>query len=116
MARRTDYAPIGNTCPMIDRVIDLVKVIYDEYEEFSQADYKSFEELMEKIREANSTLRDWGNDECLRAAELEKELDRANSTIEDLKDDAKSLQEEIKSLEKQVETLENDILEANDRQ
>ena len=84
MARNRDYAPVGNTCPMIDEVISAIESVDWSENTFHTA--QSVSEIMEKIRSANLELRNWGNDEFKRAEELEKDLDYANREIEQLKD------------------------------
>ena len=83
MARNRDYAPVGNTCPLIDEVISAIESADWSENTFHTA--QSVSEIMEKIRSANLELRNWGNDEFKRAEELDKDLDYANREIEQLK-------------------------------
>lgn len=99
MGRRDDNAPIGHTCPKIDSVIQAIHSLYISSEEMTRQQYTDFEKLMEEIRSANSTLREWGNEECRRADELEKDLDDANRQLDNLKEEIESLKSEIKELE-----------------
>jgi len=91
-----DHSPIKQTCPDIDRVISDIKDAYGEMEmalryikgeDYSGAessiesamrwieDYKGKRfNLLEDIRNANSNLREWGNEQYERAENLEKEL------------------------------------------
>ena len=86
----TDAAPIRNTCPVIDSVIDKIQeaIKYAKYlnvyaeteisEEYSSSIIKELKDAlpqMEAIREANETLRLWGNEEYVRAEEIEKEME-----------------------------------------
>ena len=103
MARRGDNAPIGHTCPKIDSVISEIHSLYLSSEEMSKTQYTLFEKLMEEIRLANSTLREWGNEQYERAEEFERDLDHANGEISDLKDEVESLKSEIKELENNLE-------------
>jgi hypothetical protein len=68
MARRADNSPVGNTCPWIDEAIHVL--------DSSKCDYNGTEvdnaiKALEKVRSANSELRDWGNELYLRVQELE---------------------------------------------
>jgi septal ring factor EnvC (AmiA/AmiB activator) len=107
---RGDNAPIKNTCPLIDKIINQVDDWYRSSEEIPKLGYADFEKSMEEIRSANSTLREWGNDECKRANDLEKELDSAKDEIEKLNDKIESLKSEIKDLEKELSEQENSNL------
>jgi predicted nucleic acid-binding Zn-ribbon protein len=102
MGRKTDNAPVWPTCPLIDETISQVHDWYKESEEISRNEYQGFEIRMEKIRDANGRLRDWGNDECRRADEAENDLENAQDTISDLKKEIEDLKEEIKTLEKEL--------------
>ncbi len=93
MGRNYDNAPIGNTCPMIDEVISGINSVDWSDNTFHTSD--SLGETMEKIRSANLTLRNWGNDECKRANELDNDLDYANRQIKDLEAEVKSLKADI---------------------
>jgi chromosome segregation ATPase len=105
MGRRGDNAPIGQTCPLIDETISQVHNWYMDSEEISKNEYQGFEQRMEKIREANSTLREWGNEQCKLAEEYEKDLDY-------WKDQAETLTQEIKDLQSDIRTLEKELSEA----
>ncbi len=99
------HAPVGNTCPDIDRVIDAIKesqksisaIIghigelqsFDGYttrqewlletmaDESSTIDNELWrlEDELEELRSANSALRDWGEELVSECEELEKELE-----------------------------------------
>jgi len=68
-----DNSPVSETCPSIDKVIS----------------------IMEDIRDANSSLREWGN-------ELYYELDEAKSTIRDLEREIDDLKAEVRALEEEL--------------
>lgn len=95
MAR--DNAPIGNTCPIIDRVLGLISDLYNNTtdDEQSEKDYKAAKDYLEEIRSANATLREWGNELFYKCDELEKDLDNANNDIDSLKDKLQDLQREL---------------------
>lgn len=106
--RNRDNAPIGHTCPMIDAVVAFIENIdwANNEEEKALKDHanKMLQEL-ENIRKANTTLRDWGNEQCNLAADYESEvydLKKENATQASEIQDLKS---EIKSLEKEVEQI-----------
>lgn len=115
MGRRNDNAPIGNTCPIIDEVIGIIEdPIWDEENEDELHLKNRFSEalkLMEDIRSANSTLREWGNERDKDAEYWEKEFDDAKRDNDDLKSQIKDLEEEINGLQQEI----NDLQELNDR-
>lgn len=115
MSRHYDNAPIGNTCPIIDNIIGKMEIAKREAEYLlKQKDIDVDEEAnsivgemldaiheIEKVRAANSELRDWGNEEYKRAEEAERERNEAIR-------DKKFLQEEIYELKAKIEELEYD--------
>lgn len=106
MGRKTDNAPIGHTCPKIDSVISIVYDWYNSSDEIPGREYEKFVNFMEGIRSANSTLRDWGNEQCQLAEEFESDLDDAKDQISDLKSEIEDLKQELKSLEKELASHE----------
>ena len=120
MARHNDNAPIGYTCPIINSVIDRMKLAKNEADYISKHSQEEdstggasiiLEELsnaieeIEDVRSANSELRDWGNEEYNRAEEVERERDEAIR-------DKEYLQEEIDELKVKIEELETQLSEA----
>jgi polyhydroxyalkanoate synthesis regulator phasin len=99
MARRGDNAPIGHTCPKIDSVISIIHSVYTSSEEMSRQEYTEFEKLMEEIRSANSTLREWGNEHYERSEEMEKDYDYTKDRLADAESEIFDLKKEIKELE-----------------
>ena len=87
MSRYNDNAPIGHTCPKIDSVISIIHALYMSSEEMTKQEYADFEKLMEEIRSANSTLREWGNEEnkkaevFLKIEEVSKAIGRNGQNI-----------------------------------
>ena len=77
MGRGMKRAPVRETCPDIDKVID----------------------AMNDLRTSNAALRQWGGEEADRVDELEAELEEARDTIADLTSDIESLQAELKELQ-----------------
>jgi predicted nucleic acid-binding Zn-ribbon protein len=106
MGRYRDEAPVGNTCPLIDQVIFLINDLsnydtsVDDDKIDMQYDIKDANNLLEKIRSANSSLRDWGNELYSEKEDLEKQ-------VSDLTDEVTNLKDELKKLESQITELEN---------
>lgn len=103
MGRYTDYAPIENTCPMIDDVISTLLSIDWNLEDENECELNQrfirLQGVMEDIRCANSTLREWGNEQFKTVMDLEKEVQEKNETIS-------VLQIEIEQLKKDIEYYE----------
>ena len=107
-----DNAPVGNTCPMIDSVIDIIRTALNEAEwllknkndeeaimseiEDSATSILNIQQaidIMEDIRTANYELRDWGNDMhdeaeswCEKYNDVASDLEYANGKIQELED------------------------------
>ncbi len=101
MGRYTDQAPVGNTCPIIDEVIAFLENIEFNLDDEDESDLdvgrKHSLNLLERIRTANQTLREWGNEMYQDREYWEKDSDeKAREII--------SLQEQIISLEKEYES------------
>lgn len=112
-------APIGHTCPDIDRAIRYVGQIQsylDHGENWGEDDVKHVDSQLngiidefESIRNSNDTLRGWGK-------ELEDELHTAAGTISEQEDKISELEDELKEerkesarLSMQIEDLEKQI-------
>lgn len=100
-----DNAPIGNTCPIIDEVLTYVEDLSNNLKYIPRGEQEDFKgsvdrinKLMEDIRDANSTLREWGNEQHNEKEDYEREKDAAELTVEELKDDIKSLNDDIESI------------------
>jgi len=98
-----DNSPVGATCSSIDSVISFLNNI--DCEDVSSQSIKDIIDCMEEIRNANSKLRDWGNEEYDRAEVNENEKneweDRYNEVqreIENLNDKIIDLNDEINSI------------------
>lgn len=113
MGRNRDNAPIGHTCPKIDQVISFLEKIdwdlEDEEEKDLSIECKEMVEVMEEIREANDTLRTWGNEEYNSKNEYEEERDDLEKEVKSLKSDMSDLQDEITNLKADIETLEEKL-------
>jgi hypothetical protein len=68
----SDNAQIRNTCPTIDKVIYKIQTAFDEAESIIKKLSEALRE-MEKIRDDNATLREWGNEQYQRAEEAERD-------------------------------------------
>lgn len=99
-----DHAPIGYTCPQIDKIIDILKqikdndkLIQDEIEKehpdidnivyLINGNIEDLEQLIEvdieNIRDANVVLREWGNSLFKEKDELEKENDDLKEKLDE---------------------------------
>ena len=106
MAR--DNAPVPHTCPMIDRVIYAINSVEWEDNYWSKDDLI---DLMEDIRSANSTLRNWGNEKHLECNELEDKIYDLENDLKYKAEEIETLNNEINELEMVVSKLENEIYE-----
>lgn len=106
-------APVGNTCPTIDRVIEELEAsseiakdfsdnisskTYGDVEEAFEDIYNSIHwlpSLLEDLRSANSELRSWGEESEERAEELESEVENLKSQLEDAQELIDSLTEQL---------------------
>lgn len=116
MARYRDNAPIKNTCPDINQMQSNLESMARILEGFHTEDKWQEKEIidsiydlyqmsksLENLRNQNQELRDWGNSECARVEELEKDLDYANQQLSELESDLKYANERISDLENQLE-------------
>lgn len=70
--RKTDNSPVGNTCPWIDEAI---YVLEQSKCYWNESEVDNAVKALEKVRDANSELRDWGNELYRRVEELESEME-----------------------------------------
>lgn len=113
MAR--DYTNISITCPLIDNVVDFIGSIdwtQDELDLESESEITL--DQLETIRKHNSGLREFGNEQHVRADEFENELDDARKKIESLEDIISDMEETQEQLETRIDQLndENNLLQA----
>jgi chromosome segregation ATPase len=82
---RTDVTGVYATCPLIDKVIDYIK-LYATFED--ERDEKEILKLLEEIRHANGTLRDFGtnlySEKESEINDLEKQISKLEGNISDL--------------------------------
>jgi len=91
MARYSDNAPIGHTCPLINKVIDFLNSI--DSNDVSESEIEATIAVLEEIRSANDTLRTWGNEMYKEREGFESDIDDLNRTVTGLKDDLENLEE-----------------------
>lgn len=104
MAR--DRAPIGNTCPQINSVIEVLAGVADRLRDISdkldlatleaeandifeqsgnlRALFKGRCSPLEELRTANEALRNWGNEEAQSVDEAREEIKRLESRVDEL--------------------------------
>ena len=93
-----DDSRVPQTCPLINEVIDAVKSV--EWEENNWYDEKGLVDILEQIRKHNGDLRDWGSEK--------------NHEIHDLNEEVNDLQEEIRRLTEQLTEVNYEITELNE--
>lgn len=114
-------APVKHTCPDIDTVIDGIKQALKITKSASKdldrdstaynyitdiaCELDGLDGQMEKLRKANSQLRDWGEDQEHEVSKLEERLENAESEIQTLRSELDWNKEHIRSLEEELETL-----------
>lgn len=115
-------APVKNTCPDIDKVVDAIASAYSMARDARIAFSKETEvdasgifndienelygltRTLEDLRTDNGSLRDWGH-------ELDKELEEAANQIADLETEKEELREDVEKLKAQIEQLEKELSE-----
>lgn len=98
LSAKLQSEPVGNTCPLIDRVLeDIANNGFGD-------NFRNTIDTLEEIRSANSELRDWGRDLLDEYRELEsqyeekeKELDEARSELEYVLSRLNDLQDDVKA-------------------
>lgn len=99
-------APVKNTCPDIDKLIEYIKkamkIAKDGRNEFPQADVEFYdiysyldgcEDMLEDLRKSNSALRNWGYDLEKVVKQHEVQLSDMEGQIENLKEQSSLCQE-----------------------
>jgi uncharacterized coiled-coil DUF342 family protein len=119
---RSDNSGVPNTCNLINAVISDIKELHSYYgmdvSEEGQEDVDAFKEsalnLLEEIRHANSTLRDWGNEYFNKFEDADREKDEFESETKVLKSTIEDLELQIASLEREIDNLKDEIYELNE--
>jgi chromosome segregation ATPase len=78
-------APVGQTCPDINRTIKRLETIRDHMNDMVNwigHELKEIEDSLEELRSNNSDLRDWGYENESRVKELEDEVYELESKLE----------------------------------
>lgn len=103
--------PVGNTCPLIDKVIAFIKDTTEESDNvadriFGRCEHTNALNALEEIREANSSLREWGSNHSRTVSDLEQELEDLKNTSEDTID---KLEKEVESLKEQLQSAIDEL-------
>lgn len=102
MGRHGDNTGVEHTCPYIDRVRDFIESLpYFCEQEGIEEDVKQFSEMLEKIRQMNLDLRNFGNKQYEELYEMEKDRDYEKKRADDLESDIKYYEKQIRELESQ---------------
>ena len=107
MARYSDNALVGHTCPLIDKVISFLDSI--DCEEVHPNDIKTYINVLEEIRSANDALRTWGNELYKEKDEMESDYD---SKISDFEKTMADLETEISDYKDEIKDLKSELVEA----
>lgn len=108
--------PIKHTCPDIDYAIktlqSVVKYINDSTNEWiSDIDDISSGNrcLLEQLRDANSSLREWGNNLVSDLEEQDREIEQLNKEISKLESKVDEYADMVSDLEDQLKELEREL-------
>lgn len=94
MARYIDNSGVKNTCPSIDDIISFLNDLnFDNIDDFYK---KDLVDIMEEIRDANKSLREWGNQNYNEKEELQEEVDKLKDDVSDLEKELEDLKNEYK--------------------
>lgn len=103
MRKFKDRSGVPKTCPKIDQVGDFIENttidITTPYGDDIERAAESAREMLEEIREANLTLREWGNDKA-------EELEETEKIVKELEDKITDLEDEISRMRRRIEFLE----------
>ena len=120
---RLPNEPVRNTCPDINRLQKTIKEIRDNFASFKEEDniedfldarntasweLRDIYNTLEELRNANSALRDWGNELTSLAENLESEKD---AEIGELENTISAKETEISDLEDIIYELEKTLNE-----
>ena len=84
--------PVGNTCPDIDRALDLLTDVGS---------------ILEELRSDNERLREWGNQEEDNHIHWEGEYNSIKSDYDFLENEHNALKTELDELKKTLEAVES---------
>ena len=122
---RVKEEPVGNTCPMIDKAIREIEEIMKEMDSFDEdSDYEdilnsisnwtsSLSDIgmghsctLEKLRDANLSLRNWGSDTSSYLEEEEQNVLELEEKVADLEDQKEELLGQIEDLRTELKEIE----------
>ncbi len=102
-----DNAPVKETCPLIDSVISFIDsmqgMVSSEDEKEFKIESKHALDTLEKIRTANSKLREWGNEKHTEVDKLEDEKNDLESKLDRLRDQITDLNKELANTQRELE-------------
>ncbi len=122
--------PVKQTCPIIDEAKECISTLdgiitsYDNHFEESDINDIDFnldrvKIILEELRSANSSLRDWGNAWCEKASEFEGEIydlkDEYESKIGLLNSDISDYKKDIDRYVDKIDSLNDDIYDLNEQ-
>jgi chromosome segregation ATPase len=122
---RFDNAPVEPTCNTIDKILDYLKEAKEEikdilikendieyeYELKSSLEYiEDAVDYIEEVRNANSILRDWGNELYETVDDLKSQINQYESIIEELRYEKNNLENIVNEMELKILELEERIL------
>jgi hypothetical protein len=90
LARRSDESGVPDTCKIIDAAISEIESC-----ECGECNSYVAKQSLEKVRDYNSKLRTWGNDQYEKVQQLEQAYEDAMQGIEDLREQIKELKQEL---------------------
>lgn len=108
---RSGNEPVDHTCPTIDAVIEDVKYLISGEDDVPEDLIDTIIENIEKIRDANHQLREWGCERDEEATKNSNIIDDLNSEIEELKERVVELDGTVCDLETEVDSLNEEIQE-----
>ena len=118
--KKYNNAMLCHTCPMIDGIIKSINnaiaaladenIDSDQYKEFVEeaiGELHGLETVLEDIRSANLSLRNWGSDEAKKVDELEKENESLTKQLNNRELEINDLEKSISNLENEIEKLKS---------
>lgn len=105
-----DNAPIKNTCPIINDVVNYLERFREEFSnEDNDINFYFALGVMEDIRAANLELRNWGNDLYKDLESMSKERDSLTDNLDESEHELMRANARIEELEEYVEELRSKI-------
>jgi chromosome segregation ATPase len=105
-----DNAPIKNTCPIINDVVNYLERFREDFSnEDNDLDFHCALGVMEDIRAANLELRNWGNGLYRDLQSLEKERDALIDKVDESEHELMRVNARIEELENYIDELQQKI-------